>query len=190
MKTFSKEKNEILFSQFNVNYNFLPETYKKGTTLFRSNFGFEMMSETVKSKKDLKNKNKKKCNKDKDKNYVFKNEEKKIKEENLNKDLINLKINEDENDKEIKNKELLEDDNHKINNNYNNNENSSKDNLVNKENEKFKNPMYQFSFSENFHEIYKGFKAKNIEITNEDIIKDDFWLRNSFVFNKSEENFE
>jgi len=54
MKTFSKDKNEILFTQFNINYNFLPDIYKKGTILFRNNFSFDMMSETIKNKKGKK----------------------------------------------------------------------------------------------------------------------------------------
>ena len=33
--TLSKDKNEILFSQFNINYNNQPEVYKKGTLLIR-----------------------------------------------------------------------------------------------------------------------------------------------------------
>ena len=33
--TFSKEKNEILFSQFGINYNNEPEVYKRGTILIR-----------------------------------------------------------------------------------------------------------------------------------------------------------
>lgn len=32
-KTFAADKNEILFSEFGVNYNTLPAIYKKGTTL-------------------------------------------------------------------------------------------------------------------------------------------------------------
>ena len=31
--SFSKDKNEILFQQFNVNYNNLPELHRKGTVL-------------------------------------------------------------------------------------------------------------------------------------------------------------
>nr|CAG4641924.1 EOG090X0AR4 [Eurycercus lamellatus] len=33
--TFSNDKNEILFSQFNINYNKEPELFRKGTTLVR-----------------------------------------------------------------------------------------------------------------------------------------------------------
>jgi tRNA(His) guanylyltransferase len=33
--TFSSDKNEILFSEFGINYNNEPEQFKKGTTLFR-----------------------------------------------------------------------------------------------------------------------------------------------------------
>jgi tRNA(His) guanylyltransferase len=33
--TFSNDKNEILFSQFGINYNNEPEQFKKGTTLWR-----------------------------------------------------------------------------------------------------------------------------------------------------------
>ena len=33
--TLSKDKNEILFSEFNINYNNEPEQFKKGTTLIR-----------------------------------------------------------------------------------------------------------------------------------------------------------
>ena len=33
--TFANDKNEILFSQFGVNYNNEPDQFKKGTTLFR-----------------------------------------------------------------------------------------------------------------------------------------------------------
>lgn len=35
--TYSSDKNEILFSQFGVNYNNLPEMYRKGTILLRKN---------------------------------------------------------------------------------------------------------------------------------------------------------
>lgn len=35
--TLSSDKNEILFSQFNVNYNNLPQMYRKGTILLRKN---------------------------------------------------------------------------------------------------------------------------------------------------------
>lgn len=34
--TFSKDKNEILYNQFNINYNNIEEVYKKGTIIFRS----------------------------------------------------------------------------------------------------------------------------------------------------------
>jgi tRNA(His) guanylyltransferase len=33
--TFSKDKNEILYSEYNINYNSLEEVYKKGTILLR-----------------------------------------------------------------------------------------------------------------------------------------------------------
>ena len=33
--TLSSDKNELLFSQFNINYNNLPEVYRKGTTIIR-----------------------------------------------------------------------------------------------------------------------------------------------------------
>jgi tRNA(His) guanylyltransferase len=33
--TFSKDKNEILYKEFNINYNNLEEVYKKGTIVFR-----------------------------------------------------------------------------------------------------------------------------------------------------------
>ncbi|KAK3383029.1 Thg1 C terminal domain-containing protein [Lasiosphaeria ovina] len=33
--TFSKDKNELLYSQFNINYNNEPEIYKKGSVVFR-----------------------------------------------------------------------------------------------------------------------------------------------------------
>lgn len=35
--TYSGDKNEILFSQFGINYNNLPEMYRKGTILLRKN---------------------------------------------------------------------------------------------------------------------------------------------------------
>ena len=35
--TLAKDKNEILFSEFGINYNNEPEQYKKGTTLIREN---------------------------------------------------------------------------------------------------------------------------------------------------------
>lgn len=35
--TFSSDKNEILFSRFGINYNDLPEMYRKGTILMRKN---------------------------------------------------------------------------------------------------------------------------------------------------------
>ena len=34
--TFAKDKNEILFSQFGINYNNEPEQFKKGTTLLKN----------------------------------------------------------------------------------------------------------------------------------------------------------
>ena len=33
--TFANDKNEILFSQFSINYNNEPDQFKKGTTLYR-----------------------------------------------------------------------------------------------------------------------------------------------------------
>ncbi|GAB5591548.1 tRNA-His guanylyltransferase [Umbelopsis nana] len=33
--TFSKDKNEILFSEFNINYNVLPPVYRKGSVIIR-----------------------------------------------------------------------------------------------------------------------------------------------------------
>lgn len=33
--TFSKDKNEILFSRFGINYNNEPEIFKKGSVVFR-----------------------------------------------------------------------------------------------------------------------------------------------------------
>lgn len=33
--TFSKDKNEILFSEFNINYNALPPVYRKGSVIIR-----------------------------------------------------------------------------------------------------------------------------------------------------------
>jgi len=33
--TVSSQKNEILFSQFNINYNKLPEMFRKGSVLFK-----------------------------------------------------------------------------------------------------------------------------------------------------------
>ena len=33
--TFSKDKNELLFSQFGINYNSEPDVYKRGTILIR-----------------------------------------------------------------------------------------------------------------------------------------------------------
>jgi tRNA(His) guanylyltransferase len=164
MKTFSKEKNEILYSQFNINYNFLPDIYKKGTTILRNNFNFDVISETIKTAKGKK---------DKKKNKIEINEE-----EKLNNDLINLAIEENNKKKEIEN----EAENIKMK--------QELENGLDNKDEKLKNPIYQFSFSDNFSEIYKTFKAKNIEVTNEDIIKDDFWTRNNFVFKKSEENIE
>ena len=35
--TLAKDKNEILFSEFGINYNNEPAQYKKGTTLIREN---------------------------------------------------------------------------------------------------------------------------------------------------------
>jgi tRNA(His) guanylyltransferase len=34
--TFSKDKHELLFSKFNINYNNLPEIYRKGSVILRS----------------------------------------------------------------------------------------------------------------------------------------------------------
>ena len=33
--TFSADKNELLFSQFNINYNDIPQIYRKGSFLMR-----------------------------------------------------------------------------------------------------------------------------------------------------------
>jgi tRNA(His) guanylyltransferase len=33
--TYSKDKNEILYNQFGINYNFIEEIYKRGTLIFR-----------------------------------------------------------------------------------------------------------------------------------------------------------
>ena len=48
--TFSKDKNELLFSQFGINYNSEPEVYKRGTILIRVE-GYE--SKKKQSKKEL-----------------------------------------------------------------------------------------------------------------------------------------
>lgn len=34
-RTLAKDKNEILFSRFGINYNNEPEMYKKGSVVFR-----------------------------------------------------------------------------------------------------------------------------------------------------------
>ena len=34
--TFSSDKNELLFSQFHINYNNIPAIYRKGSILYRS----------------------------------------------------------------------------------------------------------------------------------------------------------
>ncbi len=170
MKTFSKDKNEILFTQFNINYNFLPEIYKKGTTIYRCNFNFDEISETLKNKKQNKDK------KNKKKNKTIENSEQYI----CSKDYkIDNQI-EDKLSKEFDNKAKIEIEQNKIDllekKNHNNNDDRQNNNL------------YEFSFSENFMEIYSRIKEKNIELTNEDIIKDDFWLRNNFVFKNKEDN--
>ena len=41
--TLAKDKNEILFSEFGINYNNEPDQYKKGTTLIRGNGGISEM---------------------------------------------------------------------------------------------------------------------------------------------------
>lgn len=43
--TFSGDKNEILFSEFNVNYNNLPEMYRKGTILLPKNVKVTSLNE-------------------------------------------------------------------------------------------------------------------------------------------------
>jgi len=44
--TLSSDKNEILFSQFNTNYNNLPEIYRKGTVLIRDHDLKEKLSDS------------------------------------------------------------------------------------------------------------------------------------------------
>ena len=45
--TFSNDKNEILFSQFGINYNNEPEQYKKGTTLWRKKVELPITAEDL-----------------------------------------------------------------------------------------------------------------------------------------------
>lgn len=47
-KTLSADKNEILFSQFGVNYNNLPGIYRKGTLLYRTKVSREEISKSGK----------------------------------------------------------------------------------------------------------------------------------------------
>ncbi|CAG8747022.1 5640_t:CDS:2, partial [Ambispora leptoticha] len=42
--TVSKEKNELLFSNFNINYNNLPEMYRKGSVLIREEVEIKTMN--------------------------------------------------------------------------------------------------------------------------------------------------
>ena len=51
--TFANDKNEILFSQFGVNYNNEPDQYKKGTTLYRKKV--EIPLESVMSEEEIAN---------------------------------------------------------------------------------------------------------------------------------------
>jgi tRNA(His) guanylyltransferase len=48
--TFSKDKNEILYNQFNINYNFIEEIYKRGTIILRL-FKKEVKVKNQKNKK-------------------------------------------------------------------------------------------------------------------------------------------
>ena len=43
--TFSNDKNEILFSQFGINYNNEPEQFRKGTTIFRKKVSWSKVAE-------------------------------------------------------------------------------------------------------------------------------------------------
>lgn len=43
--TFSSDKNEMLFSRFGVNYNNLPEMYRKGTILVRKNVRIKKLND-------------------------------------------------------------------------------------------------------------------------------------------------
>jgi tRNA(His) guanylyltransferase len=52
--TFSKDKNELLFSQFGINYNSEPEVYKRGTILIRVE-GYESKKKQSKKEQDGKN---------------------------------------------------------------------------------------------------------------------------------------
>jgi tRNA(His) 5'-end guanylyltransferase len=45
--TFSNDKNEILFSQFGINYNNEPEQFKKGTTLYRKRVELPITADDV-----------------------------------------------------------------------------------------------------------------------------------------------
>lgn len=162
MKTFSKDKNEILHSQFNINYNNLPDIYKKGTTLFRNNFNFAMISDSVKSQKNKKTK-----------------KNKKQKEENLNEASIEI-LKEKIINLDIEDQGKCPDNIQMINSE------SKKEQMEIFKSEilnDVKNPQYDFSFSENFLKIYKSIQEKNIELTNEDIIQDNFWIKNNFVKN-------
>ncbi len=52
--TFSKDKNEILFKDFNINYNYIESVYKKGTIIFRT---LQEIKENVNKKKNKKEDN-------------------------------------------------------------------------------------------------------------------------------------
>lgn len=176
MKTFSKDKNEILFSQFNINYNFLPNIYKKGTTIFRNNFNFDKISETIKTNKKKKNnKNKKETHEKIEINEDL------TKDEPSKMNFYDCKLN----DLQIFGEENLKTDNKNLNSDKKLNfeeENIMPENNNLNSDEKLNNHLYKFCYSESFIEISKGFKDKNIDFTNEDIIKDDFWIRNNYVF--------
>jgi len=139
--TFSCDKNEILFKQFNINYNTLPKVFRKGTTLYRKI-----------EKKEKKSKKKEKSKKE-DNNEQLK--------ENQNSQNVEVLV---KNKEEIKEEETK-----KINENMNDILDNKTENILMEDT--------------NFQEIYKK-SFNNIFISNEDIIKPDFWVSNSFTENE------
>ena len=52
--TFSKDKNEILFTEFGLNYNTVEEVFKRGTILIRMSGGTSKKDEKKQKKKEEK----------------------------------------------------------------------------------------------------------------------------------------
>ena len=150
--TFSADKHEILFKQFNINYNNIPSVFRKGTTIFRK---IEIKTSKTKMKQANKNKS---IDSDNKENNSLKEEIKTLNNLETKLEIIEeKKCEKEENVCEKKTQLIVEEEDSKLVSNH--------DNIL-------------FDHK-NFFEIYQKF-INNLFVTNDDIIRPDFWSKNNF----------